>query len=76
MTEGMTAYAVQALVEMGYGSNEKAMDGAVARITRVFIFPKVIFTVDLDFSTEGKLFKVCSKKHVKGSGNKEHFICH
>jgi hypothetical protein len=34
------------------------------------------FTVDSDFSTEGKLFRVCSKKHVKGSGNKEHFKHH
>jgi hypothetical protein len=76
MTEGMTAHAVQALVETRYASDEKAMDAAVARITRVFIFPKVKFTVDSDFSTEGKLFRVCSKKHVKGSGNKEHFKCH
>jgi hypothetical protein len=67
---------VQALVETGYASNEKAMDAAVARITRVFIFPKVKFTVDLDFSLEGKLFRVCSKKHVKGGGNKEHFKHH
>jgi hypothetical protein len=29
--------------------------------------------VDSDFSPEGKLFRVCSKKHVKGGGNKEHF---
>jgi hypothetical protein len=76
MTEGMTAHAVQALVETGYASNEKAMDAAVARITRVFIFPKVKFTVDSDFSTEGKLFRVCSRKHVKGGGNKEHFKRH
>jgi hypothetical protein len=41
MTEGITAHVVQALVETGYTSNEKAMDAAVARITRVFIFPKV-----------------------------------
>jgi hypothetical protein len=33
MTEGMMAHAVQALVEMGYASNEKSMDAAVARIT-------------------------------------------
>jgi hypothetical protein len=76
MTEGMTVHAVQALVKMGYASDEKAMDAAVARITRVFIFPKVKFTVDLDFSTERKLFRVCSKKHVKGGGNKEHFKRH
>jgi hypothetical protein len=76
MTEGMTVHAVQALVEMGYVSDEKAMDVAVARITRVFIFSKAKFTVDSDFSTEGKLFWVCSKKHIKGSGNKEHFKCH
>jgi hypothetical protein len=69
-------HAVQALVEMGYASDEKAMDAAVARITRVFIFPKVKFTVDSDFSTEGKLFRVCSKKHIKGGGNKEHFKHH
>jgi hypothetical protein len=63
MTEGMTAHAVQVLVETGYASDEKAMDAAaVARITRVFIFPKMKFTVDSDFSTEGKLFMVCSKK--------------
>jgi hypothetical protein len=76
MTEGMTVHAVQALVEMGYVFNEKAMDASVARITQVFIFPKVKFTVDSDFSTEGKLFRVCSKKHIKGGGNKEHFKCH
>jgi hypothetical protein len=76
MTEGITAHVVQALVEMGYTSNEKAMDAAVARITRVFIFPKVKFTVDSDFSPEGKLFRVCSKKHVKGDGNNEHFKRH
>jgi hypothetical protein len=76
MTEGMTAHAVQALVEMGYTSDEKAMDAAVARITRAFIFPKVKFTVDSDFSTRGKLFRVCSKNHIKGGGNKEHFKCH
>jgi hypothetical protein len=38
MTEGMTAHAVQALVETGYASNEKAMDPAVARITRVLLY--------------------------------------
>jgi hypothetical protein len=30
MTEGMMAHAVQALVEMGYAPNEKAMDVEVA----------------------------------------------
>jgi hypothetical protein len=30
MTEGMMAHAVQALVEMGYAPNKKAMDVEVA----------------------------------------------
>jgi hypothetical protein len=40
MTDSMKALAVQALVEMGYASNEKAMDVAVARITKSLFFPR------------------------------------
>jgi hypothetical protein len=40
MTKGMTAHAVQALVETGYASDEKAMDAAVARITESLFFPR------------------------------------
>jgi hypothetical protein len=40
----MMAHAVQALVEMGYAPNEKAMDVEVAWITRVFIFPNEIYS--------------------------------
>ena len=44
---GMTTHAAQALVDTGYASKDKAMDAAVKRIVRVFIFDKVKFTVRL-----------------------------
>lgn len=75
-TAGMTTHAAQALVDTGYASNDKAMDAAVGRIVRVHIFEKVKFTVDSDFSTDGKLFRVCSRKYVKGGGNREDFKNH
>ena len=73
---GMTTHAAQALADAGRASNDKAMDDAAKRIVRVHIFDKVKFTVDSDFSTDGKLFKVCSKKYARGGGNKEDFKRH
>ena len=75
----MTTHAAQVLVANGYATSNKAMDATVARIARVHIFPKVKFTVESDFSTEGRLFKVCCRKYVKGSGGskeqfKEHWV--
>jgi len=72
----MTTHAARALVDTGYASNDKEMDAAVGRIVRLFIFDKVKFTVDSDFSTEGKLFKVCSRKYAKVGGNREDFKRH
>ena len=74
MNGDMTTHAVQALVDTGHASTDKAMDATLARIARDHIFDKVKFTVESDFSTEGKLYKVCCRKYVKGGGgSKEHF---
>jgi hypothetical protein len=63
-------YAVQALVQTGNMTSNKEMNGAVARIVCIHIFPKLKFTLDSDFGMDGKLFKVCFRHYTKGDGKK------
>jgi hypothetical protein len=70
----LTEHAAQALVQTGnMTSSDKEMNGVVARIVCIHIFPKLKFTVDSDFGMDGKLFKVCHRHYTKGGGKKEQF---
>jgi hypothetical protein len=76
MSEQLPGHVVQALVQTGNMASEREMNGTVARIVRIAIFPKAPFAADSDFTTDGKIFKACSREYKKGGGNKDHFRIH
>jgi hypothetical protein len=47
---------LQAFLETGNMASEKEMNGTVARIVRNVIFSKVPFSVDSEFTTDGRSF--------------------
>jgi hypothetical protein len=57
-------------------TSDKEMNGVVARIVCIHIFPKLKFTWDSDFGMDGEFFKVCCRHYTKVGGNNEQFKHH